>query len=133
MWLLRHVCLVLYRIVCVCVCLSFFINYLPVFCFGIDLTSFIWKLDNFSKIKWKKFQISFNLYWEYSSKDSFRLVRVDISFDHIWHDQVVDLTVADGKKLMFLFRARHNFSVINLATLYKAQMQLAIEYCPHIG
>nr|CAH7723135.1 unnamed protein product [Callosobruchus chinensis]CAH7723137.1 unnamed protein product [Callosobruchus chinensis] len=50
----------------------------------------------------------------------------------IWHEQVLSITTAAGRKLGYLFRARKYFSPSNLLTLHKAQIRPRLEYCSHI-
>nr|CAH7728869.1 unnamed protein product [Callosobruchus chinensis] len=50
----------------------------------------------------------------------------------IWHEHVLSIAIAAGKKLGYLFRARKYFSPSNLLTLYKAQIRPSLEYCSHI-
>nr|CAH7738419.1 unnamed protein product [Callosobruchus chinensis] len=50
----------------------------------------------------------------------------------IWHEHVLSIATAAGKKLGYLFRARKYFSPSNLLTLYKAQIRPSLEYCSHI-
>nr|CAH7727572.1 unnamed protein product [Callosobruchus chinensis] len=50
----------------------------------------------------------------------------------IWHEHVLSIATAAGKKLGYLFRARKYFSLSNLLTLYKAQIRPRLEYCSHI-
>ncbi|CAH1953833.1 unnamed protein product [Acanthoscelides obtectus] len=63
---------------------------------------------------------------------SFRLVRVQITEDLIWHDHISSIAAAAGKKLGYLFRAKKYFSPHDLLTLYKAQIRPSLEYCSHI-
>nr|CAH7748768.1 unnamed protein product [Callosobruchus chinensis] len=63
---------------------------------------------------------------------SFKLLRVSITENMIWHEHVSSIATAAGKKLGYLFRARKYFSPSNLLTLYKAQIRPSLEYCSHI-
>nr|CAH7754325.1 unnamed protein product [Callosobruchus chinensis] len=50
----------------------------------------------------------------------------------IWHEHVLSIATAAGKKLGYLFRARKSFSPCNLLTLDKAQIRPSLKYCSHI-
>nr|CAH7740411.1 unnamed protein product [Callosobruchus chinensis] len=51
----------------------------------------------------------------------------------IWHEHVLAIATAAGKKLGYLFRDRNYFPPSNiLITLYKAQIRPCLEYCSHI-
>nr|CAH7747546.1 unnamed protein product [Callosobruchus chinensis] len=63
---------------------------------------------------------------------SFKLLGVSITENMIWHEHVLSIATAAGKKLGYLFRARKYFSPSNLLTLYKAQIRPSLEYCSHI-
>nr|CAH7767498.1 unnamed protein product [Callosobruchus chinensis] len=50
----------------------------------------------------------------------------------IWHEHILSIATAAGKKLGYLFRARKYFLPSNVLTLYKAQIRPSLEYCSHI-
>nr|CAH7723887.1 unnamed protein product [Callosobruchus chinensis] len=50
---------------------------------------------------------------------SFKLLRVSITENTVWHEHVSSIATAAGRKLRYLFRARKYFSPSNLLTLYK--------------
>nr|CAH7723603.1 unnamed protein product [Callosobruchus chinensis] len=50
----------------------------------------------------------------------------------IWHEHVLSIATAAGKKLRYLFKARKYFSLSNVLTLYKAQIRPSLEYCSHV-
>nr|CAH7742170.1 unnamed protein product [Callosobruchus chinensis] len=58
---------------------------------------------------------------------SFKLSRVSITENMIWHEHVSSIATAAGKKLGYLFRARKYFSPSNLLTLYKAQIRPSLD------
>nr|CAH7723554.1 unnamed protein product [Callosobruchus chinensis] len=67
-----------------------------------------------------------------SRSHTFKLLGVSITENMIWHEHVLSIATAAGKKFGYLYRARKYFSPSNFLTLYKAQIRPSMEYCSRI-
>nr|CAH7738271.1 unnamed protein product [Callosobruchus chinensis] len=67
-----------------------------------------------------------------AKKSLIQALGVSITENMIWHEHVLSIATAAGKKLGYLFRASKYFSPSNLLTLYAGQIRPSLEYSSYI-